>query len=176
MPPSRRSRSSSGSERSQAKYSGLTCSRTGLSNTVAGMNVTLIGRGRSKPGGRSYGRGRYCSKSSGRSAHTIFSATQTQSRKTPSRSESGSPVSGSIHHTRKSATQLSVSGLHVPRCKAGRRSRAVGTDQVEELMRRETRQFIATEPDFQLNPWSCFGDPLRLVLIRADRIAPRPAP
>jgi predicted helicase len=45
-------------------------------NTVAGMKVTLIGRGGSKPDGRSSSRGRYCIKSSGRSAQTIFSATR----------------------------------------------------------------------------------------------------
>jgi hypothetical protein len=42
----------------------------------AGMNVTLIGRGGSKPGGRSSGRGRCCINSWGRSAHTIFSETR----------------------------------------------------------------------------------------------------
>src|SRR6202047_5568437 len=58
LPASSRSRSSSGSDSSQVKYSGLTRSRTGLSNTFAGMKVTLIGLGGSMPGGRSSGRGR----------------------------------------------------------------------------------------------------------------------
>ena len=50
LPPSSRSRSSSGSDNSQVRYSGLTRNRAGLSNTDAGMNVTLIGRGGSMPG------------------------------------------------------------------------------------------------------------------------------
>jgi hypothetical protein len=44
----------------------------------------------------------------------------------PARSGIGSPVSGSIHQARKSATQLSTSGLHVARM-YGR------TPQVERL-------------------------------------------
>ena len=49
-------------------------------NTVydwQGAQITLIGRGTSKPGGSSCGRGRYCIKSSGRSAHTMLPATRT---------------------------------------------------------------------------------------------------
>jgi hypothetical protein len=47
-----------------------------LSNTVAGMKVTLIGRGGSMPGGKSAARGWFRTNSSGRSAHSIFSATR----------------------------------------------------------------------------------------------------
>src|SRR5215472_16876284 len=42
------------------------------------VNVTLMGRGSSKPGGRSSARRRCCIKSSGRSAHSILSATRTK--------------------------------------------------------------------------------------------------
>jgi hypothetical protein len=51
LPPSSRSRSSVGNDNSQARYSGLTRSSAGLSNTVAGMKLMLIGCGRSMPGG-----------------------------------------------------------------------------------------------------------------------------
>ena len=49
-------------------------------NTVydwQGAQITLIGRGSSKPDGRSCGRRRYCISSSGRSAHTMLPATRT---------------------------------------------------------------------------------------------------
>jgi hypothetical protein len=66
--PRSRSRSSSGNHSIQARYSGLTCTRAGLSNTVAGKNVTLIGRGGSVSGGRLSSRGTCCIKASGLTA------------------------------------------------------------------------------------------------------------
>src|SRR6516164_7576536 len=52
LPSSSRPRSSNGSDSSQRRYSGLTCNSAGLSKTLAGIKVTLIGRSGSAPGNK----------------------------------------------------------------------------------------------------------------------------
>src|SRR6516162_7397901 len=175
LPASSRSRSRVGNDNSQARYSGLTRSSAGLSDTVAGIKVTLIGIGGSMPGGSSWPCSRSSINSSGRSAHTIFSPMRTKQRSTPARSRIGCPLSGSIHQERKSATQESASGLHVARIRPHTAGRAVAAHHVKELMGREMRQFIKADQR-NLCTLPVINRGFELQMGKLDLAAPRPAP
>src|ERR1017187_183617 len=73
-----------------------------LSKTLAGMNVTLLG---------SVSRPHFCSNSPLVSLQISSSPSRTNQRNTPLRSLIGSPLSASIHHSRKVRTHESGSGF-----------------------------------------------------------------
>src|SRR2546423_1835614 len=87
-----------------------------------------------------------------------------------------SPLCGSIHHARKSATQLSASGVagsaNVGPDTAGR---AVAADHVKELMRGKMRQLVETDQR-DLRPLPGVDRAVDLQVRELDPAGPRPAP
>jgi hypothetical protein len=88
----------------------------------------------------------------------------------------GSPVSGSIHHDRKAATQLSASGLQVaPDIRSHPAGRAIATDHKEKLMRREMRQLVKTKQR-DLRPLPVVDRGIKLQMREFDFAGMRPPP